>query len=133
MPVTDNVLVPDPVIVYVVGSRVPAVTVSVLDMAVVPPAVKVAPLPFRVRVEYVAAGIVLVPVNIHTPLEALGMDIVPVDTVMVPLLVRVVLTVKPFEPMARVSPVPIERVVAMIAPLAVNVLSLDVESIVNVE
>ena len=52
----------------------------------------------RVRVEYVAVGIVLVSVNVHTPDEALGIDIAPVDTVMVPELVSVVLTVSELEP-----------------------------------
>ena len=75
----------------------PAVTVRFV-VARLPAAVRVLPEALMVRVEYVAVGIVLVSVNVHTPDEALGIDIAPVDTVMVPELVSVVLTVSELEP-----------------------------------
>ena len=75
----------------------------------------------------------LVPVNVQFPTSPLGIVIAPVDTVTSPELDRVVLTVREFDPLARVSPAPSESVVAVIAPDEVNVLLFVVESRVRVE
>ena len=113
-------------------ARVPAVSVNV-EAVMAPDAVNVLVEAFTVRVEYVAAGTELVLVNVKAPEEAFGIDMVPVDTVTVPELESVVDTVRALAPMARVSPVPRLRVVAIRAPPAVNVLLLVVESRVRVE
>ena len=74
-------------------ANVPAVSVNVVAV-MSPPAVNVPPDLFKVKVEYVASGMVLVSVKVQAPLEALGIVTVPVVTVIVPELVNVVETVK---------------------------------------
>ena len=111
--------------------RVPLPANSRVAAVIAPDAVKVTA-PLRLRSEYVAVGMLSVPVNVKLPLDALGIEIAPVDTVILPELVRVLLTVKPFEPIANVSPVPKDRVAAVIEPAAVNVLLSVVESRVSV-
>jgi len=117
--------------VWIVPLLVTVVTVSVLpaienvspavifkvDAVTAPCAVNVAVPLFNVNVPYVAAGILLVAVNVKLPLDALGMDTAPLDTVTVPLLVNVVDTVKSWVLMANVPP--LTRVAAVIFPCAV--------------